>query len=252
MGDRLRLLGLIGLEAGAVAVLHGLGRLEFFRVEWGDLATWLDETPGEDVLGAVLRLVALAIACWLLLSTVAYWLASRSGRSGAISAAGILTLPAVRRLVSRTVTLSIAAASVAGPVMPAVAGWLDDSQATPVVVEVATRATLPPPGSDRGARDEMIGPPHLRNGEAEEEPSPDPATPLDPTTTHRYRVVRGDHLWSIAADHLEAITGRDDLEEHEIAPYWVQVINANRPSLRSGDPDLIYPGEVISLPPVEP
>jgi nucleoid-associated protein YgaU len=34
-----------------------------------------------------------------------------------------------------------------------------------------------------------------------------------------------------------------------ISPYWRAVIRANRAALRSGDPDLIFPGEWISLPP---
>lgn len=58
-------------------------------------------------------------------------------------------------------------------------------------------------------------------------------------------VVKGDHLWKISARRLgpEATNG-------EIAPYWRDVIEANTPQLRSGDPDLIYPGEVVELPPV--
>ncbi len=34
----------------------------------------------------------------------------------------------------------------------------------------------------------------------------------------------------------------------EISPYWRLVIDENLDNLRSGDPDLIYPGEVIELP----
>lgn len=55
-------------------------------------------------------------------------------------------------------------------------------------------------------------------------------------------VVKGDHLWKISARHL----GTD--VSHEIAPYWREVIAVNTPQLRSGDPDLIYPGEVVELP----
>lgn len=58
-------------------------------------------------------------------------------------------------------------------------------------------------------------------------------------------VVRGDHLWKISARRLgpEASNG-------EIAPYWRDVVEVNTPRLRSGDPDLIYPGEVVELPAV--
>jgi hypothetical protein len=34
----------------------------------------------------------------------------------------------------------------------------------------------------------------------------------------------------------------------EITPVWVEVIAANRDRLRSGDPDLIFPGEIVVLP----
>lgn len=55
-------------------------------------------------------------------------------------------------------------------------------------------------------------------------------------------VERGDHLWKISARHVEPGV--------PIAPYWREVIEVNLPRLRSGDPDLIYPGEVVELPQV--
>ncbi|MEL7210842.1 MAG: hypothetical protein AAGK32_21840, partial [Actinomycetota bacterium] len=66
-------------------------------------------------------------------------------------------------------------------------------------------------------------------------------------TTHV--VAPREHLWSIAEDQLRAVTGRD-VTEDEICQYWVRVIGANRGSLASGDPDLIYPDETITLPAV--
>jgi len=56
-------------------------------------------------------------------------------------------------------------------------------------------------------------------------------------------VERGDHLWKISQRHVESRS-----PGLGVAPYWMRVIEANTPSLRSGDPDLIYPGEVIQLP----
>lgn len=56
-------------------------------------------------------------------------------------------------------------------------------------------------------------------------------------------VEKGDHLWRISARHL------DEQESHgEIAPYWRRVVEVNTSRLRSGDPDLIYPGEIVHLP----
>jgi nucleoid-associated protein YgaU len=60
-------------------------------------------------------------------------------------------------------------------------------------------------------------------------------------------VEKGDHLWSITAAHLESSTGEEP-SAAEITPRWVEVIDANRDRIRSGDPDLIYPGETIVLP----
>jgi hypothetical protein len=54
--------------------------------------------------------------------------------------------------------------------------------------------------------------------------------------------VAGDNLWSIAAAHIGARRAAD------VVPYWRQVVDANRSTLRSGDPNLIFPGELVALP----
>lgn len=66
------------------------------------------------------------------------------------------------------------------------------------------------------------------------------ATPDDPG---KVVVEKGDHLWKISARHLDEHAGGS-----EIAPYWRRVVEVNTPRLRSGDPDLIYPGEIVHLP----
>jgi hypothetical protein len=65
-------------------------------------------------------------------------------------------------------------------------------------------------------------------------------------------VAEGDNLWTIARDRLAKVSGRpaDELSEREVARYWLDVVDTNRASLRSGNPDLIFPGEIIKLPPV--
>jgi nucleoid-associated protein YgaU len=65
--------------------------------------------------------------------------------------------------------------------------------------------------------------------------------------------VSGDNLWTISRDRLARVTGRSPsaLSDHEIATYWLRVIDANQSHLRSHDPNLIFPGEVIHLPPVD-
>lgn len=60
-------------------------------------------------------------------------------------------------------------------------------------------------------------------------------------------VKQGDHLWKISESHLNGALGRH-ATSREITPYWRRVIETNLTNLRSGDPDLIYPGEVVTLP----
>jgi hypothetical protein len=75
----------------------------------------------------------------------------------------------------------------------------------------------------------------------DEEPTSSYIAPLT------WLVRPGDHLWKIAGEHLRIVLDRlPTREEH--ARYWLEVIDAARPVIRSGDPDLIYPGEEIPLP----
>jgi nucleoid-associated protein YgaU len=62
-------------------------------------------------------------------------------------------------------------------------------------------------------------------------------------------VQPGDSMWSIAASvltrHLAATPKVGD-----IARYWLALIAANAPDLPvPGDPDLLYPGDTVRLPP---
>jgi hypothetical protein len=79
-------------------------------------------------------------------------------------------------------------------------------------------------------------------------PAPEPETEVAGVQEHR--VVAGDNLWTISRDALAEATNRSagDLTDAEIRDYWLTVIEANRDSIRSGDPHWIFPGEVISLP----
>jgi hypothetical protein len=59
----------------------------------------------------------------------------------------------------------------------------------------------------------------------------------------------GDSLWTIAATALAATWGRPP-SARELGTYWWQVVELNRPRLPNpSDPDLIFPGDEVSLPP---
>lgn len=62
-------------------------------------------------------------------------------------------------------------------------------------------------------------------------------------------IVRpGDNFWSIAAAALESAWGEQP-SERQVAVYWLAVTAANRGRLpHPGEPDLLYPGDVVVLP----
>ena len=88
-----------------------------------------------------------------------------------------------------------------------------------------------------------------------------PATPPVTATSERpaaqgpaarhHRVVAGDNLWRIAATTLSRAIGREPTDA-EVVPYWREVCALNRSTLRSRDPDLIFPGELVALAPLPP
>ncbi len=86
-------------------------------------------------------------------------------------------------------------------------------------------------------------------------PSPADTLPLPrprSSAVTAHTVVAGDNLWDLAAARIAEASGRtaDQLTNADVVVYWVRMCEANRPRLRSGDPSLIFPGEVIDLPPV--
>jgi nucleoid-associated protein YgaU len=65
-------------------------------------------------------------------------------------------------------------------------------------------------------------------------------------------VTPGDNLWDLSAAALARATARErvTLVDDEIARYWRTVCDVNRDTLRSGNVNVIYPGEIVALPPV--
>jgi hypothetical protein len=107
----------------------------------------------------------------------------------------------------------------------------------------STTPSTPPPST--------TGPP-AGGGNQAPAPAPQPTPPGQGQPARSHRVVEGDNLWTIARDHIAAVTNRrsSELADHEIATYWLRVMAVNRAALRSGNPDLIFPGELIMLPPL--
>jgi hypothetical protein len=67
-----------------------------------------------------------------------------------------------------------------------------------------------------------------------------------------WRIAPGDHLWHVAAATLARAWGRPPTDD-EIVPYWRALIDANASRLAvPGNADLVYPGQVFTLPTVPP
>lgn len=67
-----------------------------------------------------------------------------------------------------------------------------------------------------------------------------------------WEVEPGDHFWGIATDTITDAWGRAPTDA-ETAPYWHQVIEANRDTLLPpDDPNVIYPGQQFVLPSAPP
>ena len=120
-GAAIRLGAVIAVEAFAVFALHRLGNVPGFSPDWSDLGGWLASVSPEDAIATTLRLVALALAWWLLVTTVLYALGRLAGLVGLVRAVEWATLPVVRRMADRAAALSLAVMTVATPAVAVIA-----------------------------------------------------------------------------------------------------------------------------------
>jgi hypothetical protein len=366
---------LLVVEVAAVLGLHQLGRIPALRIPWDDfgrhLGPWLAQSPVEQVLGAVLRNIALVAAWWLLASTGLYLLASLARAPALLRGAARVTLPAVRRAADGAVAVALATSLLSATTTAAVAATPTGGSGPPAPVQVAVAARRPAalqagpttttrqepakPGYTPGAAG--LGQPAsttTSTSTTRSTPAPSTTTPRQPTpraaapgytpgaaglgrqsttttststtttsttttsttrppappastgattttadgttTTTKpaapppsggapattgprrpayvpgtagapsaprqsgpapgqpepglHEVKRGENLWEISRNHLASATGRDpaELGTREVATYWLRVVAANRARLRTGNPDLIYRGELVRLP----
>ena len=210
--------------AAAVSAAWALGR--------GSLATpplsslreldrWLATTDGVSAALTVLRLLALVAGAYLLVVfTLAELgqirglapLARLASRLGRIVGLGALTIATVPTIASAT---------------PATSDGPQPAEVPPTIVVVET--------ADDSPADDPPPPVLVRLDE-----------PVEIETQHL--VVRGEHLWSIAADHLDDVWGRPPTND-EIADHWRNLIDTNTSRLVHPDePDLIWPDQVFILP----
>ena len=271
-----RLFGVFAAETGLVWLLHRAAPM--FPVDLANPGTWLRFTPPDEIVMAALRYAALGLGYWLLLSTIVYTTGLIATLPGLVRSVEWATLPMVRSAARRAVALSLATTTMAPAsafVMPALLvpavtvhhravvedSSLEERDTDNIVVGISDRDTYIPPGATLSSRAPKALPsvatPRL-SGSTNAGP-PDQLTSRTNTTgsTDNIRggavhtVEPGDNLWTIAAHHLQTDDPANPMTEARIAPYWARVVELNRPSLRSQNPDWIYPGEEIQLPPID-
>lgn len=250
---RIRLIGLLLGEVVAVSTFH---RLRHPLPRW-PISEWLTAGPADVLVMGVLRGIGLVLSYWLLVSTIAYVMARLADVPAALRAVEWATLPFVRRIADG-VAVSALSVSLAAPfALPPLAMAAEAPE--PVVVTTEQGAFVPPgfdappaytPAVDSVESDNTPAAVAVETEPDTAAPADDPqlavAAPTDLPSSHV--VARGEHLWSIAEDRLRAVGRTEPLGDADIAPYWARLVEANRPHLRSGDPNLIHPGEVIVFP----
>jgi hypothetical protein len=186
---------------------------------------------GDDLAPAVAWLVAVAASAWLFVATGACAIALGLRRP----ALARRLVPALPSGLRKLVELALVGSCIALPALP-----VAPAGAAPVAaVIVADQPVVRAP--------EAPAPPVPSPVPV---PAPVPAT-APPAPVARVVVRAGDNLWLIARASLANASGRRP-SDAEVARYWRAVIDANHSTLRSGDPSLIFPGEIVTLPPRAP
>lgn len=248
-GRMLRLVALIGGELAAVVALHLLAGVDGLGGPGGDPTGWLRSSSPEEVVAGTIRLVALGCSWWLLASTVLYLVAVAAGRVMLARTLCRLVLPAIRRRVDRALAVSMMATATLGGGVSGVAAAGEPPPTTSATLEVRdgravealpTPAPPPPTTLPPSPPPTTTGPPASVSPPPAPLPAPDPPPAPVEAAPAVHVVAAGESLWTIAA--VRVAPGAD------VAPYWARMVEANRATLRSGNPNLIYPGEVVELP----
>ena len=258
-----RVLAVLAVSGATTFALHLLGQVPWLGVDWSDPVQWLNDTPPWEALLSVIRLLALGCGWWISISTFSYVTVGLCRVAAGVRMVTPITPPFVRSLATRAMVGAVAVSSL-GNAVPALAS--SDRTQAPFPVDsypvpmIATHSHPVPTAPDVHQPVPLpvpfpwLPPPGASDGPAEtakHQAAPITHHPaLSPTSLEPgkpYRVTPGDHLWKIARRTLTQEMDRPPTTR-QITSYWVELIEANRETIRSRDPNLIHPGERILLP----
>ncbi|MFA9432656.1 LysM peptidoglycan-binding domain-containing protein [Egicoccus sp. AB-alg2] len=245
-------------------LFHGLGEGGLAAPPWPGPAFlgWLAETEPLWATMALLRVLVLALAWYLVGVTMIGGLSHLTRAARLIRLADAVTVPAVRRLLQSALGVGLATAMV-GAAAPA--------RAEPLPLQVLDIVTDDATAGGSGAEPDRRAPPDREVGPVGELPvvlqlldqypgAADPpaatvavaaADASGPASTE-YRVVAGDSFWTIAKAQLTDAHGTSP-DDAQVVVHWRQLVEDNRDRLADPDnPDLLFPGQRLALPAVEP
>ena len=220
------------LVSGAVAYgLHAAGRFGLEPPPTAQPTDLVDWSNGVGPLAAavtILRLAAMTLALYVAAVGAGVVLVSARPSARCARMVRLATPRLLRRAlgVGALTTLALPAGIAASRTPP---------EAPPVMI----RIDAPPPSS-------TVAPPPAS-------PSITPAAPIGPRVSPEpatWVVQPGDHFWSIATATLR--THDAAVTDDEVARYWRTLVDANRDRLVvPGNPDLVFAGQDLVLPPVD-
>ncbi|HVF14699.1 MAG TPA: hypothetical protein VM942_08875 [Acidimicrobiales bacterium] len=248
MSRRGRLLGLAGWAIGigcALAMLAASGHGALSPPPLGSPGRWQEWFEQREPVSAAFAIVRMAAvgACWYLVVTSVVGTVLRLLRADVlVTFTDAFTVAPIRRLLAGSLTLTLAGI---GPTATLAAAQPAPSTTSTTSVATSTSTSTPPSSTSDTIVMRRLPPPVAEP----DQPAPSPSTT---PTTGRWTVRPGDCFWTIAEDLLRRAWGRSP-SDAEIVPYWQRLIEANRSELaHPADPDLIFPDQVFTVPPVPP
>lgn len=246
------LAGLVLITTGLIAGLHRMGDIEGLRPDWSDPVQWLNDATAADAVATIGRFAGLLIGYWVLTSALACFLTAARPRSRLFAVTRRVTLPGIRRIADRAAAVVLVTAIASSPLQAALA----DEQPSPATTFDISSDGVPVPLIRFGTDDAAPETGEAENPEQQQTvvvtpPTNGPAAASvalseAATETRTYQIRSGDNLWHIAEHRVGEAGGID-----EVTVYWRRLIADNRDTLRSGDPNLIFPGEIVTLPALE-
>jgi hypothetical protein len=226
------------------------------------LAAWLRDHDAGSAALAVAWLAAVVASGYVLVIALLGGLARMIGWRPAIRWVDALTIPSVRRALAVVTTAGISAGLLTGspagatPLQtPGASTAAQDGDDDLLLVRLPDDTASPSVVTMHRLPDADPATNAASNPASTAAPTPDalrpPTTaPPPPPAADTWTIAPGDHLWEVAHDVLAESWGRA-VTDREVAAYWEHLIAENRGVLVDPqNPDLVYAGQVFTLPDV--